>query len=58
MWGLLEDENVGYDLNGAEEAGQASATMPNWAADPTELVNQWADLSGKSFNGTISSSDS
>jgi len=48
MWGLLEDENVGYDLNGTEEAGQASAVLPNWSADPTELVNQWADLSGKS----------
>jgi hypothetical protein len=48
MWGLLEDENVGYDLNGAEDSGNASATLPNWSADPTELVNQWADLGGMS----------
>jgi hypothetical protein len=49
MWGLLEDETVGYDLNGKDENASTSTAQPNWPADPTELVNQWASLNGKSI---------
>jgi hypothetical protein len=38
MWGLLEDDTV--------ENADGRQTV-NWASDPTELVNQWADLSGE-----------
>lgn len=39
MWGLLEEDNV--------ENTDGRQTV-NWASDPTDLVNQWADLSGES----------
>lgn len=43
MWGLLEDDTTGTETGG----GDGRQTV-NWASDPAELVNQWADLSGKS----------
>ena len=40
MWGLLEDDTVGADNGGVD-----SRPIVDWASDPAELVNQWADLS-------------
>jgi hypothetical protein len=54
MWGLLEDETVGLDFghdNGAD------LTQSIWAADPSDIVDQWANLGGKHCSAELCSSD-